>query len=53
MVYNHLQVEVLRRPPESAHYLSGDYRQLVADLGMAQSVGRTGVCWENSVAESF
>jgi putative transposase len=36
-----------------SQYLSGDYRQLVADLGMAQSVGRTGVCWDNSVAESF
>jgi transposase InsO family protein len=24
-----------------------------ADLGMVQSVGRTGVCWDNSVAESL
>lgn len=36
-----------------AQYLSGDHRQLIADLGMVQSVGRTGVCWDNSVAESF
>jgi transposase InsO family protein len=36
-----------------SQYLSGDYRQLLADLGMVQSVGRTGVCWDNSVAESF
>lgn len=36
-----------------SQYLSGDYRQLVIDLGMVQSVGRTGVCWDNSVAESF
>ena len=36
-----------------SQYLSGDYRQLVADLEMRQSVGRTGVCWDNSVAESF
>ncbi len=33
-----------------SQYLSGDYRQLVTDLGMAQSLGRTGVCWDNSVA---
>ena len=33
-------------------YMSGDYRQLVTDLGMRQSVGRTGVCWDNAVAES-
>ncbi len=43
----------MRGPLEPEQYLSGDYRQLVADLGMAQSVGRTGVCWDNSVAESF
>lgn len=36
-----------------SQYLSGDYRQLVAELDMRQSVGRTGVCWDNSVAESF
>ncbi len=36
-----------------AQYMSGDYRQLIADLAMRQSVGRTGVCWDNSVAESF
>ena len=33
--------------------MSGDYRQLIADLDMVQSVGRTGVCWDNAVAESF
>ncbi len=36
-----------------SQYLSSEYRHLVDDLGMAQSVGRTGVCWDNSVAESF
>ena len=36
-----------------AQYLSGDYRTAVAGRGMVQSVGRTGVCWDNSVAESF
>jgi transposase InsO family protein len=35
-----------------SQYLSGEYRQLVAELGMVQSVGRTGVCWDNAVAES-
>jgi len=36
-----------------SQYLSGEYRRLVRDLGMSQSVGRTGVCWDNSVAEAF
>jgi putative transposase len=35
-----------------AQYLSGEYRDLIAQLGMVQSVGRTGVCWDNSVAEA-
>jgi transposase InsO family protein len=36
-----------------SQYLSGEYRRLIADLGMVQSVGRTGVCWDNSVAEAL
>jgi transposase InsO family protein len=36
-----------------SQYLSGEYRRLVRRLGMVQSVGRTGVCWDNSVAEAF
>ncbi len=35
-----------------SQYLSGDYRALIDRLEMRQSVGRTGVCWDNSVAES-
>ena len=34
-------------------YTSGDYRTLVKKLGMRSSMGRTGVCWDNSMAESF
>jgi transposase InsO family protein len=34
-------------------YTSADFRALVAGLGMRSSVGRTGVCWDNSMAESF
>lgn len=36
-----------------SQYMSSDYRDLLADLDMVQSVGRTGVCWDNAVAESF
>ena len=35
-----------------SQYMSSDYRRLVTDLGMRQSVRRTGVCWDNAVAES-
>ena len=34
-------------------YTSADFRALVAGLGMRSSMGRTGVCWDNSMAESF
>jgi len=34
-------------------YTSADYRALVKDLDMRSSMGRTGVCWDNAMAESF
>lgn len=35
-----------------SQYLSSDYQNLIAGFGMIQSVGRTGVCWDNAVAEA-
>jgi len=43
---------VLLPPIESTRYMSGDYRKQDIGYGMVQSVGRTGVCGDNSVAES-
>jgi len=34
-------------------HTSDDFRALVTSLGMRSSMGRTGVCWDNSMAESF
>ena len=34
-------------------YTSADFRALMTGLGMRSSMGRTGVCWDNSMAESF
>ena len=34
-------------------YTSTSFRTLVASLGMRSSMGRTGVCWDNAMAESF
>jgi transposase InsO family protein len=34
-------------------YTSADYRKLVTSLGMRSSMGRTGICWDNAMAESF
>jgi putative transposase len=44
---------VLRRPLESAQYLSGDYRKLCERLGVRQSAGRVGTAADNAAAESF
>lgn len=34
-------------------YTSASYRALVSRLGMRSSMGRTGICWDNSQAETF
>jgi putative transposase len=34
-------------------YTSSDYVAKLAELGLRQSLGRTGVCWDNALAESF
>jgi nitrite reductase/ring-hydroxylating ferredoxin subunit len=34
-------------------YVATKYRTLVTRLGMRSSVGKTGVCWDNALAESF
>jgi transposase InsO family protein len=36
-----------------SQYTSGDYGILCASLGITQSVGRTGQCWDNAPVESF
>lgn len=35
-----------------SNYTSEDYAKTLADLGILQSVGRTGICYDNSLAES-
>ena len=36
-----------------SQYMSREFAQSITGHQMVQSVGRTGVCWDNSVAESF
>jgi transposase InsO family protein len=36
-----------------SQYLSGEYRALCRHLGLRQSAGRVGTCFDNSAAESF
>lgn len=44
---------VLRPPIESAQYTSSEFGELCERLGVTQSMGVTGVCWDNAAAESF
>jgi transposase InsO family protein len=46
-------MEVLRRAVESANYCSREFAATIAALDMRQSVGRTGICYDNAMAESF
>ncbi|WP_306367986.1 IS3 family transposase [Nocardiopsis sp. CC223A] len=36
-----------------SNYTSLDFAAKLESMGMRQSVGRTGVCWDNAMAESF
>ncbi len=36
-----------------SQYTSGEYGKLCCGYGVTQSVGRTGVCWDNAPSESF
>jgi transposase InsO family protein len=44
---------VLRRPLEPEQYTSSQFAELCDRYRVLQSVGRTGVCWDNAPAESF
>jgi putative transposase len=36
-----------------SNYTSGEFAAVLAGLGICQSVGRTGICFDNALAESF
>lgn len=35
------------------NYMSVEYASLLGELGLRRSVGRTGICFDNAMAESF
>ncbi len=48
-----IEPDAIWHSDRGSQYTSAAFRTLVKDLGMRSSMGRTGVCWDNSMAESF
>lgn len=45
--------DTIAHADRGSQYTSIEYLNFCSDHGLRPSVGRTGVCWDNSVAESF
>lgn len=45
--------QVVFHADRGCQYTSAQIAELCADLGLLQSVGQTGVCWDNAATESF
>lgn len=48
-----LPVGAVFHSDRGSNYTSAEFAQVLADLGIRQSVGRTGSCFDNALAESF
>ena len=48
-----LTAGIIFHSDRGSQYMSHEFAQLITDRQMVQSVGRSGVCWDNAVAESF
>ena len=51
--YDRFNKQVLLPPVEPGQYTSRDFAELAKANGVELSIGRTGECWDNAVAESF
>ena len=51
---NHpLAANCIAHSDRGSNYTSHDYAKLLDELGLSQSLGRTGICYDNAAAESF
>lgn len=48
-----LESEAIFHSDRGSNYTSYEFAGTVAELGLRQSVGRTGICYDNAMAESF
>ena len=49
----HVQRDAIFHSDRGTQYTSKEFHQYCQGIAVRTSVGRTGVCWDNSVAESF
>ena len=48
-----LEPDCIMHSDRGTQYTSAEYRACLDELGLRPSLGRTGVCWDNALAESF
>jgi transposase InsO family protein len=48
-----IRAEIIFHSDRGAQYTSGEFGKVCALYKIRQSMGRTGVCWDNAAAESF
>ena len=48
-----LEADCIMHSDRGTQYTSAEYREELVELGLRHSVGRTGQCWDNALAESF
>ena len=49
----HLAAGAIFHSDRGSQYTSTAFQEVCADLGVTQSMGAIGTCWDNAVAESF
>lgn len=52
-LHGHVKPGAIVHHDRGTQYASGDYAKYCTKIGARLSMGKTGVCWDNSVAESF
>ena len=48
-----LEPNAIFHSDRGSNYTSRDFGATITELGLRQSVGRTGICYDNALAESF
>jgi transposase InsO family protein len=50
---HHLDPQAIFHSDRGSNYTSAEFATTLTDLNLRQSVGRTGICYDNAMAESF